>query len=131
MHEYTFMQGIINSILETLKQEGVTELVEEVVLRVGVLEVHSVAAAEQAYEVLVKGTPLEQAQLRLSVFPPMLECPSCGHAQAYEVGDHVHPADLATGVPCPKCGALARITGGQGIGKLEVTVAEEGKSAGG
>jgi Zn finger protein HypA/HybF involved in hydrogenase expression len=121
------MQGIVNSILETLKQEQITEPVEAVELRVGVLEVHSVAAAEQAYQMLVQGTPLEKAVLHFSVFPPMVECPACGLAQAYEVDEHVHPADLAPGVPCPKCGALARVTGGQGIGKLEITMGEAAK----
>ncbi|MBM4284686.1 MAG: hydrogenase maturation nickel metallochaperone HypA [Deltaproteobacteria bacterium] len=124
MHEYSFMQTIVTSILETLKQEQITAPVEEVVLRVGVLEVHSEAAARQAYELLVKGTPLEQARLNLSVFPPLLECPACSLAQAYDAGAHLHPQELAAGAVCPRCGAAARVSGGQGVGKLELVVAD-------
>ena len=44
------------------------------VLRVGALAVHSEAATRQPIEVLVKGTPLEQSQLSLTIEPVTLTC---------------------------------------------------------
>ena len=77
MHEYTFIQGIVKAILERLAEEKTTAPVKEVVLKLGVLEIHSEAAARQAFEVLTKGTPLEQARLTVEVKPVMLQCPKC------------------------------------------------------
>ncbi len=48
----------------------------EVVLRVGALAVHSEAATRTAYEVLVKGTPLAQSRLNLTIEPVTLTCAS-------------------------------------------------------
>ena len=57
MHEYSLMESIIQSILERLAKEGRERSVSEVVLKIGVLDVHSEAAARQAFQVLTQGTP--------------------------------------------------------------------------
>ena len=41
MHEYSLMQEIIQAILERLNQEGDSGPVAEVVLKLGVLDIHS------------------------------------------------------------------------------------------
>jgi hydrogenase nickel incorporation protein HypA/HybF len=120
MHEYTLMQSVIESIQEVLKQEAVTAPVAEVVLKVGLLEVHSEPAARQAFQVLAKNTPLEGAQLTLEIIPATLTCQVCGHSEPYLV-DHIHGHDLPA-VDCPECRALATLSGGQGVESIQLVL---------
>jgi len=85
LHEYSLMEQVIAHILAELKKaEGAPQgAALEVVLNVGALAVHSEAATRQAYEVLVKGTPLENSRLRLTIEPVTLVCAKCGR----EFGD--------------------------------------------
>ena len=87
MHEYSLMERVIESIFENMAKEKVSGAVAEVILQVGVLEVHSVEAGRLAFEVLTRGTPLENARLRLVIMPAMFQCPGCGFSQNYSL-DH-------------------------------------------
>ena len=120
MHEYTLMQGIIKAILERLEEEKVPAPVKEVVLTAGVLEIHSAAAARQAFEVLTKGTPLEGASLTVKVKPVMQNCPTCKQEVPYPLDEHAHAHDIIPVVECPTCGGLANLTGGEGIDAIEL-----------
>ena len=75
------MEQVIAHILAELKKvDGPPDGSSlEVVLRVGALAVHSEAATRQAYEVLVKGTPLAQSRLNLTIEPVTLTCAKCGY----------------------------------------------------
>jgi hydrogenase nickel incorporation protein HypA/HybF len=121
MHEYTFMQGIVKAILERLETEKASAPVKAVALKLGVLEIHSEAAAQQAFEILTKGTPLEQAQLILEVKPVMVECFECGLAAPYPVDEHTHAHDLLPVVMCPNCDGLASLIGGEGVEAIELS----------
>jgi hydrogenase nickel insertion protein HypA len=120
MHEYTLMQGIIKAILERLEEEQATAQVEEVVLKVGVLDIHSESAAQQAFEVLSKGTSLENAKLTIEAKPVMLNCPKCRSTAPYGVGEHIHAHELLPVVSCPVCHGLANLTGGEGVESIEL-----------
>ena len=128
MHEYSLMQDIINAILERLDQEQSSSSVSEVVLKLGVLDIHSEAAARQAFEILAKGTPLEKSQLTMKVNPVMRECTSCNCIAPFPVAEHTHAHELLPAVTCPVCGNLARLTGGQGVESIELVFEEEGSS---
>lgn len=123
MHEYAFMQEVINAILAQLSQEVAAGEVAEVILKVGVFEVHSEAAARQAFEVQAQGTPLEGADLTLSVIPPVCECPACGF-NAPLVLEHHHHHDPLPMAECPQCGALAALIGGRGVEGIELVLAD-------
>ena len=124
MHEYTFIQGIVKAILERLAEEKTTAPVKEVILKLGVLEIHSEAAARQAFEVLTKGTPLEQARLTVEVKPVMLQCPKCQKEEPYPVDEHTHAHELLPVVMCPFCDGLATLTGGEGVESIELIFEE-------
>jgi hydrogenase nickel insertion protein HypA len=124
MHEYTLMQGIIKAILERLEEERTSAPVKSVVLKLGVLDIHSEAAAQQAFEVLSKGTPLEQARLTVEVKPVMLDCPKCHRVEPYPVDEHTHVHELLPLVVCPNCEALANLTGGEGVESIELVFEE-------
>jgi hydrogenase nickel insertion protein HypA len=124
MHEYTLMQGIIKAILERLEEEQATAQVEEVVLKLGILDIHSEAAAQQAFEILSKGTSLENAKLTVEVKPVMIDCPKCRSVAPYGVGEHVHAHELLPVATCPVCQGLANLTGGQGVESIELIFEE-------
>ena len=124
MHEYTLMQGIIKSIVERLAQEDSPAPVKEVVLKLGVLDIHSEAAAQQAFEILAKGTPLEHASLTVEVKPVMLDCPQCRSVAPYPVDEHTHAHELLPVVMCPNCEGLANLTGGEGVESIELIFEE-------
>jgi Zn finger protein HypA/HybF involved in hydrogenase expression len=115
------MEQVIAHILVELKkqEEPPTGEALEVVLKVGALAVHSEAATRQAYEVLVKGTPLENSRLRLTIEPVILVCAKCGYTGALAEG-MVDPHDQSPLVECPQCGAVNPVQGGRGIESIEL-----------
>jgi hydrogenase nickel insertion protein HypA len=121
MHEYSLMQDIIKSILERLEEEkSPVPPVKEVILKLGVLDIHSEAAARTAFEVLAKGTPLEKAKFTVVVKPVMLSCPHCKREAPFPVDEHTHANELLPVVNCPACDGLASLSGGQGVDSIEV-----------
>ena len=124
MHEYTLMQGIIKAIVERLEEEQASAPVLEVVLKLGVLDIHSEAAAQQAFEILSKGTLLENARLTVEVKPVMLDCPKCRSVAPYPVDEHTHAHELLPVVTCPVCQGLANLTGGEGVESIELIFEE-------
>ncbi len=123
MHEYALMQEIIESILAKLPSEALPDKVAEVILKVGILEVHSEAAARQAFQVLAKGTPLERARLTLTIIPPICDCSACGFAAPLPI-EHHHAHDPLPMANCPQCGALAVLSGGRGVEGIELVLAD-------
>jgi Zn finger protein HypA/HybF involved in hydrogenase expression len=115
------MEQVIAHILAELKKvESPPEgSALEVVLRVGALAVHSEAATRQAYEVLVKGTPLERSRLNLTVAPVTLTCGKCGYEGPLPEGA-VDPHDLSPLAECPRCGAVGSVQGGRGVEGIEL-----------
>jgi hydrogenase nickel insertion protein HypA len=129
MHEYSLMQDIIKSILERLEEEQSPIPVKEVVLTLGVLDIHSEAAARTAFEVLAKGTFLEKAKLTVVVKPVMLSCPQCQAVAPFPVDEHTHANELLPVVNCPECDGLARLSGGQGLESIELIFEDEDSPA--
>jgi len=115
------MEQVIAHILAELKkQEGSCEGSSmEVVLKVGALAVHSAAATRQAYEVLVKGTALENSRLDLTIAPVTLTCGKCGYQGPLAEGA-VDPHDLSPLADCPRCGAVSPVQGGRGVESIEI-----------
>jgi Zn finger protein HypA/HybF involved in hydrogenase expression len=115
------MEQVIAHILAELKKvenppEGSSL---EVVLRVGALAVHSEAATRTAYEVLVKGTPLAQSRLNLTIEPVTLICSQCGYQGPLAEGA-VDPHDQSPLAECPQCGAVSPVQGGRGVSGIEL-----------
>jgi len=120
MHEHATIDGIVKAILNDPALKG-SPRVNEVFLRIGALEFHSEAAFRQGFEVASRGTPLEGARLKLEVVPPELACAACGHKDLCREGE-VDPHDKLPVRECPKCKELARISGGRGVEKIELSV---------
>jgi Zn finger protein HypA/HybF involved in hydrogenase expression len=121
LHEYSLMEQVIAQILAELKREDGPPggIALEVTLKVGALAVHSEAATRQAYEVLVKGTPLENSRLNLTIEPVTLTCGQCGYKGPVP-GGAVDPHDLSPLAECPRCGAVNPVQGGRGVEAIEL-----------
>jgi Zn finger protein HypA/HybF involved in hydrogenase expression len=115
------MEQVVAHILAELKKQGEVPggSALEVVLKVGVMAVHSEAATRQAYEVLVQGTPLENSRLNLTIEPATLSCGQCGYAGALPEGT-VDPHDQSPLLECPRCGAVCPVQGGGGVEAIEL-----------
>jgi len=120
MHEHATIDGIVKAILKDPALQA-SPRVKEVSLRIGALEFHSEAAFRQGFEVAARGTSLEGAALKLDVVPPELACAACGHKTLCREGE-VDPHEKLPVRECPKCKELARISGGRGVEKIELSV---------
>jgi hydrogenase nickel incorporation protein HypA/HybF len=126
MHEFSLMDNILEGVRHELEAHGITRpgRVEALHLTIGALEIHSRESFEQAFTVATRGTPLEGADLVLSVTPATLACSACGFAGPIAEGD----ADPHLALPvaeCPKCGAVTPVRGGRGVGPTELVLLEE------
>ncbi len=123
MHEYSLMERVIEAILDHLDKQGIRSAgsVKEVLLKVGALDAHSEASLRQAYELLVKGTILENSLLNLVLVPATLHCPMCGYNGPGQEGqaDGHDPTPYAE---CPSCGTVSGLLGGRGVESIELLV---------
>lgn len=121
MHEYDLMQKVIAAILAELTKPGGGPQGEvlEVALKVGALAIHSEAATRQAYEILTKGTILENSRLRLTILPVTLTCPQCGHQGPLPEGA-LDPHEVTPLAECPQCGAVSPVQGERGVAGIEL-----------
>ncbi len=133
MHEYTFMKNVIDNVLAQVERDHISSPITQLNLTVGVLEVHSEAAAHQAFEVLRKGTPLEHTRLHLDLLPVTLHCHAChyeGSLHHYDhhhdhEHDHAHHHDHHPPDPlllCPRCGAVCVAQGGTGVSEISLLI---------
>lgn len=122
MHEYGLMQRTVESILRD--PQARSGRVEEVILHVGELEVHSQDSLQQAWEMMTRGTALEGVKLRLILVQGELGC-ACGYRGPVhrEGTEEYHDHDPMPYAECPGCGALNSVQGGRGVDKVELVMA--------
>ena len=89
MHEF----GLVEGIVETVRQRSGDRPVARVRVRIGTLHRAFDGPMEQAFEMVVAGSPLEGARLELVQMPVTSTCRSCGHAES---GDEMV-------LICPSC----------------------------
>ena len=130
MHEFSLMQEVVAAILKELEKspEGPPGPGLEVELHLGALEMHSQAAARQAYEVLAQGTALAGSRLTLVVEPVTLSCPQCGFTGPLPEGQ-VDPHEVSPLAECPLCGAVSPVQGGRGVGSIRLVFPEQPRQA--
>jgi hydrogenase nickel incorporation protein HypA/HybF len=124
MHEYSLMQRIIETINKNLAEDTdfQGQEVKEVVLQIGVLDIHSPESFRQAFEVLILDTPLSGATLSLEVIPGTISCPKCGYQGACQADLDCH--DPLPVTECPQCGTVSGVIGGRGVEAIELILAD-------
>ena len=98
MHEATAMQEIVRNILHCMQQAGASRVIN-VQLVLGASGHLTAEAANQHFEALVNGTPIEGASLTIQWLPAQYQCFFCLHR--FESGE---PSNHVT---CPVCGEAA------------------------
>jgi len=98
MHEAAAMQAIVRIILHRMQQAGASRVIN-VQLILGASGHLTAEAANQHFEALVNGTPIEGASLTIQWLPAEYQCFFCLHC--FESGE---PSSHVT---CPECGEAA------------------------
>jgi Zn finger protein HypA/HybF involved in hydrogenase expression len=107
VHDYHAAEALVERLTAELDQ-GQLERISEVRIRAS--PVFSSEALQQAYEILVQGTPLQGSLLVVEDLPDERECPACGRSWLVSRDDLAGHMLL-----CPSCGAVSTIEGGSGI----------------
>ncbi|MBI4668964.1 MAG: hydrogenase maturation nickel metallochaperone HypA [Elusimicrobia bacterium] len=121
MHETVLIQRVLETIFERLKKEkpGAAKSVKEVHLKVGALSLHGEDSFRQNFEILTKGTTLEDSKLKLTVLAPKLKCAHCSYEGPCQ-GDF-DPHDPTPFAECPSCKTVCLLHGGGGVEAIELT----------
>jgi hydrogenase nickel incorporation protein HypA/HybF len=98
MHEVAAMQGIVRTVLEYMEQAGASR-VTNVQVVIGVSEHLTADAIYQHFEILTKGTAIEDASLSIQWLSAKYQCFSCSH--------RFESCEPAEQVNCPLCGEIA------------------------
>lgn len=98
MHELSIASSIIDAVLQSLKGKEIERIIE-VELDIGELSSVSGDQLKFGFESLSRGTPVENASLKINIVPGRIECQECGHLK--EICFH----DLMSGISliCPEC----------------------------
>ncbi|MGI5964396.1 MAG: hydrogenase maturation nickel metallochaperone HypA [Candidatus Methanomethylophilaceae archaeon] len=125
MHEVSVISDIVNAVLEKLEEYNV-ESVKSVEIVVGDMTQLGEEQLSFAYEVVTRGTILENSELVIEREPIEVECKGCGYSgpvKVIESGDYVsHSIPILS---CPECGGKIKVVAGQScrIKSLEITEA--------
>jgi Zn finger protein HypA/HybF involved in hydrogenase expression len=90
------------------------------VLQIGALDIHSPESFRQAYEILIRETPLSESTLQLKVIPGSISCPKCGFQGACQ--EDVDGHDLLPCTACPQCDTISGVIGGRGVEAIELVL---------
>jgi hydrogenase nickel incorporation protein HypA/HybF len=101
---------LVDALLEIAKKQDATRVIA-VQLRVGRLRLISLDQLRFSYEILSKGTLLEESRLIIEETAGFTRCPNCGYAREFETSDISFHFALPT-MKCPKCATDLKIEGG-------------------
>ncbi|AZR72944.1 hydrogenase maturation nickel metallochaperone HypA [Anoxybacter fermentans] len=119
MHELSLMQSIFEIVEAEMKAHGLAHI-DLVKIKVGELTAVEGASMQFAFEVLKKGTGLENARLEIEYVPGVAYCAKCDLRYLME----------GYRIICPQCGRGGRIIAGKElyVDSLGVDDGEENKN---
>ena len=112
MHEFSTMQHIVEVILSEAQQHN-PEKITRVNLKIGELTFLGIEQLRFAFEVLSRGTLLENAELKIENVKPLIRCTTCGYNGDT---DYDERPDLHFMIPllkCRRCGKDIEIVKGR------------------
>ena len=110
MHEFSVMSQIISTVIDEAKSRNASRI-EKVTLELGEFTMLGHDQLRFAFDILSKDTMLERAVLDLRTVKGEVEC-SCGFKGEASPSTGA-PHQLAASFECPRCGELAKVTGGR------------------
>ncbi len=110
MHEFSVMSQIVDAIMEEAKKREASKI-EGVTIELGEFTMLGEEQMRFSFEVLSKGTMMEDATLVFRTTDGEIEC-ECGFRGGMSPSDDAaHGSTLI--LECPKCGGAAAIVGGR------------------
>jgi hydrogenase nickel incorporation protein HypA/HybF len=128
MHEYSVVSQLVTALCEQL--DGHRGRVVEVLLHKGELRVLSDPALINAFEMVVQGTRLDGATLRIETVKTVIRCAACGYDGAPEV---LNDPTFHYAIPvltCPQCGGEVELVAGRELYVDQVTMETEDEGGG-
>lgn len=125
MHEVSVVSNIVNAILEELKKYD-AEKVDEVTLTIGDLTNLGEEQMRFAYEIVTKGTKLENSNLVVEHEKIEVVCESCGYEGGVETIENDYDQHSIPILSCPKCNGGIKVVKGQScmVKSFKITEAE-------
>lgn len=127
MHEFSVSQAIANLVLEeSRKREAKRVLLVEV--EIGELSLLNPAQVEFWLRLAFERTPASEAELKLEVTKPQIECGRCGYRGGLSFKDDPVYHFLIPAFRCPRCdSAEIVIRRGRGcrVRKIEILTEED------
>ena len=128
MHEFSVTSWIVEALLDLVKRQGASRVVE-VQLRIGSLRALSTDQVKFCYGVLARGTPLQGSRLVIEEVPGKLRCSACSYHSEFTPHDEAYHFGIPP-LACPECGEALLIEGGDEcvISKVRMMIPSEGES---
>ena len=115
MHEFGITSRIVDAVSRLAQENGGAKVLR-VDLLIGQLTFLSPRQVKLAYEILVKGTPLEGSELLIQDSEGIIECSICGHQRHVTVSmvdDLGNPTEALPLFSCSECGGKISIIKGK------------------
>ena len=110
MHEFSVMSEIVKGIIDEAEKRNALRI-ERVTVEIGEYTMLGKEQLRFAFDVISKGTLLENAELDLRTVAGTIEC-DCGFkGEASPSSDTPHKSVPV--MECPKCGGVAKMAGGR------------------
>jgi len=119
MHEASITESIITTVLKTVAAEGLDGPVTAVHITVGVTQGLVPESMQFFFDMEKPGTPLEQADLIVTVQGMVAQCPACNTE---------HELDIPI-MYCPDCGAVMSLVKGDEIIITGIEVMDHDKNS--
>lgn len=103
---------IVQSVLEEARKHGAKK-VKEVSLIIGELTFLGLEQVRFAYEILTKGTIMEDSDLLIKEGEGVVKCNSCGYEGDFKYEDNPQYHLPMPTLRCPKCDGIVEIVGGK------------------
>ncbi len=100
MHEISIAGAIIDAVLQSAEKNRAVQ-VKKVHLQVGELTSLNPDQLKFIFQTITKGTILEEAEFRIEIIKPLIECRKCGYCGPIEYFEKLHL--LLPTIKCPKC----------------------------
>ena len=112
MHEYSVTSQVVENVIDKAREQKASKVLE-VHLIVGKLTFLGLEQVRFSYEILVKGTIMENSKLYIEERDPVVRCTKCGYMGdiKYE-DDPVYHFSFPT-LSCPKCGGRVDVVEGR------------------
>ena len=112
MHEFSITTQIVQNVLQEAKKRNAKRVLE-VHLVIGKLTFLGIEQVRFAYEVLVKGTIMEESKLFIEESDGVVKCDQCGYEGKIHCEDDPVYHMLIPTLHCPKCRGTVQIVEGR------------------